>query len=272
MSQHIKKPIVRSDLRLAVGRQILIFKRYLQWFFSSKNFSRSHADKLPCSIFTHKSIIMRKLARVQMYLQENKKTNLRLASARINNILIKPGETFSFWKTVGKTTKRKGYLEGLILKNGKQDKGIGGGLCQLSNLLYWMVLHTPLQVTERWRHSYDVFPDSNRTLPFASGATVFYNYIDLQIYNPTQQVFQICLWLDDEYLNGEIRSDKTWPLTYEIIEKNHRMEGTFWGGYIRHNELYRNIYDNSKKLIDTEFIVENNAIMMYNPSLEGGSK
>ena len=45
----------------------------------------------------------------------------------------------------------------------------GGGLCQLSNLIYWMTLHTPLTITERYRHSYDVFPDSNRTQPFGSG-------------------------------------------------------------------------------------------------------
>lgn len=54
--------------------------------------------------------------------------------------------------------------------------------------------------------------------------------------------------------------------------KNHKIEGMFWGGYIRHNELYRNIYDDAKQLVNTEFIVENNALMMYNPLLEGGSK
>ena len=39
-----------------------------------------------------------------------------------------------------------------------------------------MTLHTPLQVTERYRHSYDVFPDADRKLPFGSGATCAYNY------------------------------------------------------------------------------------------------
>lgn len=273
MIQSVSKPTVRSSFRLNFGKQIFIYKRYLQWLFSDKKFASTYSnEQLPNTIFTHKSILMRKLKNVDMYLQENKKTNLKLASSKINNILIKPGETFSFWKTVGKTTQNKGYLEGLILRNGTLAKGTGGGLCQLSNLLYWMFLHTPLQITERWRHSYDVFPDSGRTLPFGSGATVSYNYIDLQVYNPTDQVFQITVWLDEEYLNGEIKSNKTWPFTYEIVEKNPKIDSAYWGGYIRHNELYRNTYDTAKQLIRTDFVVENNAVMMYNPLLEGDTK
>jgi len=49
----------------------------------------------------------------------------------------------------------------------------------------------PLAVTERWRHNYDVFPDSDRTQPFGSGATVAFNYIDLQITNETNSTFQL---------------------------------------------------------------------------------
>lgn len=44
-----------------------------------------------------------------------------------------------------------------------------------------MVLHSELTVIERWRHSFDVFPDVNRTIPFACGATLSYNYVDLQL-------------------------------------------------------------------------------------------
>lgn len=48
-----------------------------------------------------------------------------------------------------------------------------------------MTIHTPLTVVERWRHTYDVFPDNNRTQPFASGATCAYPALDLQIENRT---------------------------------------------------------------------------------------
>lgn len=46
---------------------------------------------------------------------------------------------------------------------GRIGSDVGGGLCQLSNLIFWMTFHTPLTVTERYRHSHDVFPDANRT-------------------------------------------------------------------------------------------------------------
>ncbi|MDP3641159.1 MAG: VanW family protein [Alphaproteobacteria bacterium] len=67
--------------------------------------------------------------------QTNKITNLKIAALQINGLLIKPGETFSFCKTVGRPTKKKGYLEGMELSRGKAQPGIGGGVCQLSNLL-----------------------------------------------------------------------------------------------------------------------------------------
>ena len=64
----------------------------------------------------------------------------------------------SYWYLIGKPTAGKGYLPGMILRNGGYLAATGGGLCQLSNLIYWMTLHTPLTVVERHRHGYDVFP------------------------------------------------------------------------------------------------------------------
>lgn len=75
-----------------------------------------------------------------MVLQYNKVTNLACAISKLNHVVIYPGQTFSLWQLVGRPTKAKGYLEGLILHNGTISKGVGGGLCQLGNLLYWMAL------------------------------------------------------------------------------------------------------------------------------------
>lgn len=266
----IMKPKIRSRLRLMLGRIYFTFKRYFQWYFSKIKFTKEIRDgRLDHAVFNHKSLLVRQLKNVDMYLQENKKTNLKIASGRLNGIILKPGETFSFWKLVGRPSKNKGYLEGLSLQNGELKKDTGGGLCQLANLIYWMTLHTPLNVVERWRHGYDVFPDAERTQPFGTGATVAYNYIDLQIYNPTEQYFQLILWLDDTYLLGEWRSDKVSPYAYKIIEKNHSIRQQDLAGYVRHNEIYREISGKNGEKIKTEFITENNAIMMYNPLLEG---
>ena len=187
----------------------------------------------------------------------------------LNGVVIRPGETFSFWYLVGNPTARKGYLEGLVLENGQLRKGIGGGLCQMGNLIYWMALHTPLTVTERWRHSYDVFPDEGRSLPFGSGATLAYNYIDLQIRNDTPNAFQLAVWLSATDLHGVIRSNAPAAFRYEVFESEHFMRHEPWGGYSRHNHIKRRVYDIfSEHLLREEDVAENHALMMYQPFIE----
>lgn len=202
-----------------------------------------------------------------MYLQYNKITNLKIAVPKINKVALYPGEVFSYWKLIGKPTRRKGYLKGMVLQNGTFTEGTGGGLCQLSNLIYWLTVHTPLTVIERHRHGYDVFPDSNRTQPFGSGATCFYKYGDLMIRNDTDQLFHLTVEVTDTHLEGAWAVNKQPPYTYEVYEKEHIMQPEYWGGYTRHNLIYRKVFDTDGYLIGDEYVVENHAIMMYSPFL-----
>ncbi|WP_407653379.1 VanW family protein [Brevibacillus ruminantium] len=262
------KPIKRSRLRLVAGIHYYRWKRYGQWLINRKSFAKEkREEQLPCLHKRHQTPLLRRLKDVEMWMQHNKITNLRIAAKRLNGIVIQPGETFSYWKLIGKPTRRKGYLDGMLLSHGRVLSGVGGGLCQLSNLIYWMTLFTPLIVTERHRHSYDVFPDSRRTQPFGSGATCFYNYLDLQITNPTQQAFQLCLSLTDADLAGEWRAELPPTRRYEVYEKKHWITPAIWGGYERHNLLYRRVYDLEGTFIEDEFITENHAFMMYEPLL-----
>ena len=146
---------------------------------------------------------------------------------------------FSYWRLLGRPTRRKGISGRDHLYCGTFRPGVGGGLCQMSNLIFWMTLHTPLTVTERYRHSYDVFPDSNRTQPFGSGATCVYPYRDLMIRNDTQTTFRLHIRVGDKELQGEWKADQRPEYTYRIVEKEHCMKSEFWGGYSRHNKLYR---------------------------------
>lgn len=265
-----KKPVNRSKLRLVLGRKYYTLKRYLKWTVSSDKYARSkETDRKKYMIFKHSSPLFRKLRNVDMKLQHNKVINLKIACNRVNGIVIKPGETFSYWRTIGKPSKFKGYVEGLVLcPDGTFKAGTAGGLCQLSNLIYWMTLHTPLKVVERYRHSHDVFPDTNRTQPFGSGATCVYNYIDLQIYNGTDEEYQLILSITDDKLVGEWRSEKECPYTYEVYEKEHSITTGLWGGYMRNNIIYRKVYNRYNDIIEDEFVTENHAIMMYAPFLQ----
>ncbi|WP_449622440.1 VanW family protein [Robertmurraya sp. Marseille-Q9965] len=263
------KPKDRSPLRIYFGKKYYRLKRYYEWFNGSKKYASAKEPKLLKEvIFRHKSILLRELKDVDMWLQHNKVKNLKIATARLNKVVIRPGETFSYWRLLGNTTKSKGYVDGMILFYGKFIHGTGGGLCQLSNLIYWMTLHSPLTVIERHRHSYDVFPDSNRTQPFGSGATCAYNYMDLQIKNETDNTYQLVVYLNDTHLVGEWRCEVPSVNTYEIYEREHIISKEYWGGYVRHNLIYRKVFNRLKECTLDEYVTENHAIMMYEPFLE----
>ena len=91
--------------------------------------------------------------------------------------MVPAGETFSFWKQVGRATRRRGFVAGRELREGCLVANIGGGLCQLSNALYEAALAAGFEIVERHAHSRRV-PGSRAALQ--RDATVFWNYVDLR--------------------------------------------------------------------------------------------
>ncbi len=111
-------------------------------------------------------------------LQAGKVQNLRVAAGVLHRLEVPPGTVFSFWANVGRTTRRRGFVEGRELREGCVIPSVGGGLCQLSNALYDCALQAGLEIVERHAHS--------RRLPGSSAevgrdATVFWNYVDLRL-------------------------------------------------------------------------------------------
>lgn len=268
MSKELQPPIRRSWLRLRLGRAYYAGRRYLLWCSPQFRWAKKRQKELlPCLQTAHATPLRRQLRGEELRWQENKIINLTLATAKLNGVVICPGETFSYWRLIGKPSYQKGYREGMVLFLGHIGGDVGGGLCQLSNLIFWMTLHTPLTVVERYRHSHDVFPDANRTQPFGSGATCAYPHRDLMIRNDTDQPFQLCLRVTDTHLEGEWRALRTPRYCYEVLEKDACIRQASWGGYIRHNQLYRRVLEVDGTAVKEQFLYENNAIMMYSPLL-----
>ena len=264
----VSEPARRGGLRLWLGKRYFCARRWLWWHTSGVRFARRRPE-FPCPVlcFRHSTPLLRKLKDVDMWMQRNKVHNLRLAVERLDGVVLLPGETLSYWKCIGDPSRRRGYVEGMMLKNGQVTSAVGGGLCQCSNLLYWMTLHTPLTITERHRHGYDVFPDADRTQPFGSGATCFYNYLDLMIRNDTPHVWRLSLRVMDAELVGAWQCSAPQAFRYEVYEKEHRFQGEYWGGYTRHNVLFRRVFDMEGVPVGEELVCENHAIMMYSPML-----
>ena len=266
----ISKPLSRYHPRL-LGLAIFLKvmdKKTSMLFDGHRYASQKIRQPLPYRIKKHKSLLLRKLGSSDMYLQHNKIKNLQIVAQELNGIIIQPGEVFSYFKLLGKPSKKRGFLEGMQLTNGEATPATAGGICQSSNLIYWLALHTPLEVVERHHHSFDPFPDEGRVLPFASGATVMYNYLDLQFKNPTNQPIQLLLGLDSTFFYGEFRTDRELKESYKVVEEKHFFE-EIEGVYFRHNELHRKVIDKrTGNTLRKEFIVRNYSEVKYIPTKE----
>ena len=242
-----------------------VLKR-LEWMRSSTPYAQlRQVDELPVRVKRHKSLLLRQLGETEMWMQHNKVTNLKLACAQVDGLLIRPGETFSFNKLVGNATRRKGYRKGMRLSNGQARPGIGGGICQLANLLHWMVLHSPLTVTQRSTHSFDPFPDNGRVLPWGVGCSIVYNYVDLQFRNDTDQTFQLRVGVGDRYLEGEIFADVPAESSYRVFSRGERFLRV-GAEYFRRNEIWRTVIDRrTGTTVRDELIRENVALVKYVP-------
>ncbi|WP_233494176.1 VanW family protein [Renibacterium salmoninarum] len=186
----------------------------------------------------------------------------------MNRVIIKPGETFSFWRLVGPVNTRLGYREGVVISHGRAASGVGGGMCQFTNLLHWMILHSPLEIVEYHHHSaYDLFPDFNRQIPYGTGTSIVYNYLDYRFRNNLDQSFQIIVYLTEEHLRGELRAEQPLPLKYHV----HEEDAYFYQAgeqIFRHNRIIRTVTDKrTGNQVLHEELLENNGLVCYDRDL-----
>lgn len=252
--------------RLSVEKCILV--RKVSDKLKMMQFAEEKASEpLPVLVYRHNSLIRRRLGNTDLYLQENKAVNLSLAAPKINGVLVRPGETFSFWKLVGRDDARHGYKEGLTIAHGMPSSGVGGGLCQFTNLIHWMVLHSDLTIVEHHHHDgVDLFPDYHRQIPFGTGTSIVYNYLDYRFRNDSQNTYQLLTYTDGEYLCGELRAMNALQYSYHIRSRDehfsHEDDVVYRNGIVE-----RQIVDkNTGKCLQCDVIRRNHAKVMYDTS------
>lgn len=108
----------------------------------------------------------------------NRSTNIRLATQKINGVVLMPGETFSYNQVVGKRTTANGFKVAAVYSNGEVSEGVGGGICQVSSTLYNAVLLSNLEVTERRNHTFHT-----GYVPAGQDATVSWGAPDFKFKN-----------------------------------------------------------------------------------------
>lgn len=257
-----------SPLTYRISKSKNIMLRQLKDLFCKRKFTWVRSNQiLPVVNYSHSSLIRRILGNTEVELQENKAINLSIAAPKVNGIMIHPGETFSFWRLVGPDSEKRGYKEGLTISSGHPSKGVGGGLCQLTNLIHWMILHSELSIIEHHHHDgIDLFPDFNRQIPFGTGTSIVYNYLDYRFVNRTNRTYQLLVWTDGEYLRGELRSDFPQDRSFHIHVENEYFSQESDGVY-RNGTVYRDIIDKrTGNCLSHEILRRNHARVMYDTS------
>lgn len=252
----------------AISLQKEVLKRHIKNMTGNEKFAKTiHSKKLPNIVSSHSSNLIKRGKGIDITLQKNKAVNIKLSCEKINGIVIHPGEVFSFWKTVGKTTKRKGYKDGRVLVGNRIEPGIGGGLCNLGNTIHLLVLHSPLEVTEFHNHSDALAPDGEKRVPFSTGTCISYNNIDYRFKNNTDQDIQILVWCENEKLYAELRSEREFPWSYELVEENHHFKKEN-DKYYRISKIYKRVTDKvTGEEISKELVLDNHSEVLFDYDL-----
>ncbi len=193
---------------------------YLKMRFDGNRYASRKEPLFPYELAGDKSLLINEHTGADIRYQYNKVHNLRLASQTMSHIVIHPGETFSLWWLARHADRREAYRDGLCVHSGKLVAVYGGGLCQLSNMLFWLFLHTPLTIVERHMHKVKEFPNPSPDDPCGVDATILEGWLDLQVRNNTEEAMQIELTMDDAYYYGRILVNHPPKRRYAVMNQN----------------------------------------------------
>lgn len=194
-----------------------------------------------------------------------RKNNVKLSGEKCNNVILLPGEEFSYNSIVGKRTKAAGFGEAAAYLNGETVQEVGGGICQTSSTLYNAVVFANLNVTERHNHTY-----ISSYVPIGRDATVSWNGPDFKFKNDKNYPVKIVVTYansriktqiygtDEDGYTVEFTSSKTATVPFNTKYENDATlpEGTEQVKQAGSNGAkavsYRKVYDRNGKLISNK--------------------
>ena len=178
---------------------------------------------------------------------EERAENVKLGAQKINQVLLMPGDEFSFLEQVTPITKAAGYKEGIVFINNKAVLGIGGGICQVTSTLYNAALKAGIVATERRGHSLIV-----DYVPRGQDATMAENLIDYRFVNTLDYPLYIHTYTENDILTIELwsNSEALGGITYEA--KSTYVGLTKDGRLMYDTTLYG--YDANNKVVFEQFL------------------
>lgn len=146
---------------------------------------------------------------------------------------------------VGLPNKKNGFKKGRNIIAGKLQEDYGGGLCQISGMIYHLSLLAGLEILERHNHSMDIYEESERFTPLGADATVVYGYKDLRIIN-----------------------NQTCPIQFKFIVKQDGFIGYLQSAekILQREIIFKRKYQSNKVEVTTQQL-EGNKKMILNQSI-----
>jgi vancomycin resistance protein VanW len=261
---------LQNLLPFPVRIELARLRRMPSWWRERSSIARTRLEgdaqgEFEYLLARHASPLERAPGAVPAHLQRGKVQNITIAAKRLDGLLLRPKEVFSYHHSVGRPSWLRGFRMGLELRNGKPSGGIGGGCCQISNALYLLALQSGQEIVERHRHGLDLFPDHDRKVPFGCGATVFYNYADLRFTNPLASPLLLRLRIANQHLVGEMwtTADPGWTADiYEVDHRFFRQDEQWW----RENRVRRRFLSAEGEVLRDEEIAHNLGRVLYEPT------
>lgn len=113
-------------------------------------------------------------------------TNVKLAAQALNGTIVRPGQEFSFNKTIGERTAERGYQEAAAYNSGEVVQEVGGGVCQISSTLYRVAFRAGMEITYRRSHTFE----PNYVTP-GQDATISWDVPDFRFVNTSKRALGI---------------------------------------------------------------------------------
>ncbi len=183
-------------------------------------------------------------------LSANKVTNIRIAMNALTAYAIQPNSVFSFWEIIKKPTLKKGYQTGRNIIGDSLKEDIGGGLCQVSGMLYHLALETGMEIIERHNHTIDLYAEDKRYTPLGTDATVVYGYKDLRFKNPHNETLYMRFSVSQEEFTGSFMAENA------LDDYSIRLERAEEKGY-RTVKTYRKSGNNAEEFLNLSRYIVN---------------
>ena len=210
--------------------------------------------------------------------------NVARAASFCNDVVIQPGDEFSYLGTIGDPSAANGYKTSTGYQDGQTVAMDGGGVCQVSSSLYYCAVYSNLEIVRRACHAF-----ATGYIPNGLDATVYYPSLDFKFRNSTGFPIKIVAYVANGQLTVQFYgsnpdgikveteryalSSTPWTTVYQPDESipvgEQKVDVTPYTGY--EVDVYRCVYDADGKLISRTFenhskYAKRDKVILYNPA------